>query len=58
VVKEHDDGYWSNVWMKKEWIMSFLRGRPTVDWMFFAAYAEDANWNEAHWKHDRFNKLL
>ena len=26
--------------------------------MFSTAYAENAAWNDAHWKHDRFNKLL
>jgi len=26
--------------------------------MFSTAYAADAKWNDSHWKHDRFNKLL
>lgn len=38
--------------------MCYWGGRPTEDWMFSTAYAEDANWNDAFWKHDRFNKLL
>jgi peptide/nickel transport system substrate-binding protein len=58
VVREPDDGYWSNVWMKKEWCMSYWMGRPSEDMMFSIAYAADANWNETLWKHDRFNKLL
>jgi peptide/nickel transport system substrate-binding protein len=58
VVKEPNDGYWTNVWMKKEWCMVFWSGRPTADWMFSTAYAADAGWNDAKWNHPGFNKLL
>jgi peptide/nickel transport system substrate-binding protein len=58
VVQEPVDGYWDDVWMKKEWIMSYWSGRATVDWMFSTAYSKDAKWNETHWYNDRFNKLL
>jgi peptide/nickel transport system substrate-binding protein len=26
--------------------------------MFSEVYAENAPWNDTHWKHERFNKLL
>ena len=58
VIVEPDDGYWSDVWMKKPWVMCYWSGRATADWMFSTAYAEDSAWNDTHWKHDRFNKLL
>ena len=58
IVKEANDGYWSDVWMKKEWCFSYWWGRPTEDWMFATAYAADSNWNEGFWKNDRFNELL
>ncbi len=58
VTKEPSDGYWSNVWMKKPWCMSYWSARPTVDLMFTTAYAAKANWNETHWKNARFNTLL
>lgn len=58
VVREPDDGYWSNVWSKKAWCMCYWRGRPTEDFMFSVAYSEDSAWNDTHWKHERFNKLL
>ena len=58
VIREPDDGYWSEVWMKKPWNFCFWFGRATEDWMFSEVYAEDAPWNETHWKHERFNKLL
>jgi len=58
VVREPQDGYWSNVWMKKGWTFSFWGGRPSEDWMFSIGYAEGSNWNEGHLKHKRFNELL
>ena len=57
VVREPDDGYWSEVWMKKNWCFSYWLGRPTVDWTFSTAYTADAKWNESFWKHEKFNKL-
>ncbi len=39
VIREPDDSYWDNVWMKKPWCMSYWGGRPTCDWMFTTAYA-------------------
>ena len=58
VVREADDGYWVNVWMKKPWSMSYWGGRPTEDWMFTVAYAAGGSWNESFWSHDGFMKLL
>ncbi|MDJ0610512.1 MAG: ABC transporter substrate-binding protein [Kiloniellales bacterium] len=58
VAREPNDGYWSNVWMKKPWCMCYWGGRPTQDWMFSQAYAEGANWNDTYWSHERFNMLL
>lgn len=58
VVREPNDGYWSNVWIKKPWCAVFWGGRPTQDMMFSTAYAADASWNDTHWKNKRFNELL
>lgn len=58
IVREPNDGYSSNVWRKKSWCMNFWSGRVTEDWMFSTAYAEDAPWNDTHWKEPRFDKLL
>ncbi|MBT8361636.1 MAG: ABC transporter substrate-binding protein [Desulfobacterales bacterium] len=58
VVREPDDGYWSNVWMKKEWCMCYWGGRPTEDMMFSVAYASGAPWNDTNWENKRFNELL
>jgi len=58
VVREPNDGYWDNVWLKKAWCASYWGGRPTCDWMFSVVYAADAAWNETHWKNPHFNELL
>ena len=58
VVREPNDGYWSSVWMKKPWSMSYWGGRPTEDWMFSIGYAAGGPWNESFWGNDRFMELL
>ncbi|MEL6482250.1 MAG: ABC transporter substrate-binding protein [Pseudomonadota bacterium] len=58
VVREPADGYWSNVWMKKGWVGSYWGGRPTEDWMFSQVYQTGADWNEAFWSNEGFDKLL
>ncbi|MEM7224795.1 MAG: ABC transporter substrate-binding protein [Pseudomonadota bacterium] len=58
LVREPNDGYWSNVWMVKPWVASYWGGRPTEDWMFSQVWSADAEWNESFWKDERFNELL
>ena len=62
VIREPNDGYWSNVWNKKGWSACYWGGRPTPDWMFSAAYTADTEWNDTAWKTTdaamRFNKLV
>lgn len=58
VKREPADGYWSNVWMKKPYVMSNWATRPTPGMMFSIAYACGAPWAEAYWCNDRFEKLL
>ena len=56
--REPNDGYWSNVWMKKPFCACYWGGRPTSDWMFSTAYAEGVPWNDTFWDHTVFNVLL
>ncbi|MER8555593.1 ABC transporter substrate-binding protein [Mesorhizobium sp. M0977] len=58
VVREAEDAYWDNVWLKKPWCASYWSGRATADWMFTQAFAADSSWNESFWKNPRFNELL
>lgn len=57
-VREPNDGYWSDVWLKKPWVFVKWGARPTPDNMFTLAYKDDAAWNESHWQNERFNELL
>ena len=58
VVREPDDGYWSNVWLVKPFVVVDWGGRPTPDVIFSLAYAKGADWNESHYADERFNQLL
>ena len=62
LVREPNDGYWSNVWNKKGWCACYWGGRPTQDWMYSAAYTKDNNWNDTAWRDTpaatRFNEVV
>ena len=58
VVREPNDGYWSDIWLKKPWCFSFWGGRPTEDLMFSTAYKTGADWNESHFSNAHFDELL
>ncbi|WP_439122103.1 ABC transporter substrate-binding protein [Marivita sp.] len=58
VVQEPDDGYWSNVWLKKPWCACYWSGRATEDWMFSTAYEAGVPWNDSGWENARFQELL
>ncbi|MCV3210829.1 ABC transporter substrate-binding protein [Mesorhizobium sp. YC-39] len=58
IVREADDGYWENVFLKKPFNGCDWYGRPTCDWLFSTSYSKDASWNNTHWKNQRFNELL
>ena len=58
VVREPNDGYYSDVWLKKPWCAVQWGARPTPDVMYSLAYKDDAAWNESKWQNERFNVLL
>lgn len=58
VIREPNDGYWSDVWMKKPWSASYWGGYPTEDTMLSTGFAPDAAWNDTQWDHPKFNELL
>ncbi|MEL7280881.1 MAG: ABC transporter substrate-binding protein [Pseudomonadota bacterium] len=58
VVREPNDGYWSDVWLTKPFVMVTWGARPTPDVMYTLAYKDDAAWNESRWQNGRFNELL
>jgi len=58
VVREPNDGYYSDVWLKKPYCVVAWGARPTPDVMYTLAYKDDAAWNESRWQNERFNELL
>lgn len=58
VVREPNDGYWADVWMKKGWVASYWSGRPVEDQMFSTAFQSGAAWNETFWSNEQFDQLL
>jgi len=58
VIQEPNDGYWSNVWLKKPFSAAYWSGRATEDWMFSTAYETGVPWNDSQWDHPRFQELL
>lgn len=58
VVREPNDGYWSDVWMKKPFTAVYWGGRPVEDAMFTTAYKSGASWNDTFWSNERFDELL
>ena len=58
VIREPNDSYWDNVWLKKPWCLCYWVGRPVADMFMSVSLAADAVWNDTHWKNPRFNELL
>ncbi|MEM9139818.1 MAG: ABC transporter substrate-binding protein, partial [Pseudomonadota bacterium] len=58
ITREKDDGYWSNVWMKKPFVQSFWTLRPTPAMMYTVAFACGSPSAEAFWCDDRATSAL
>jgi peptide/nickel transport system substrate-binding protein len=58
VVREPNDGFWSDVWCKKPFCATWMGGRTTPDMVYSTMYAPDIPWNCVHWNNPRFNELL
>lgn len=48
VIREPNDGYWSNVWQVKPFCATYWNSRPTADMILSTAFITSANWNDAH----------
>ncbi|WP_157019283.1 ABC transporter substrate-binding protein [Mesorhizobium xinjiangense] len=58
VRREPGDGYWSEVWNKQPFSMSYWTGRPTQDQVYSLAYLSDAEWNDTRFFREDFDKLI
>lgn len=56
--REANDGYWSDVWMKKDFAAVYWSGRVVEDQMFSTAYQCGASWNDTFWCNEGFDELL
>jgi peptide/nickel transport system substrate-binding protein len=61
IVREPDDGYWSNVWGVKPFFASRWSGRANEDLMLstpYTAAAVESGWNATRWVNEDFEKAL
>lgn len=58
VVREPADGYWTNVWQKKPFVVVANGQRPTPDMIFSLFFQDGAPWNDTGWSQERFQSLL
>lgn len=58
VVREPDDGYWSNVWNNKPWCNCYWGSRPVEDMILSIQYLSDAPWNDTVSKDPRVDELI
>ena len=57
VIREANDAYWDNVWMKKPFSAAYWGGYSTEGEIFAIGYAPGAAWNDTYWTEPRFESL-
>ncbi|MGI9310543.1 MAG: ABC transporter substrate-binding protein [bacterium] len=57
IVQVPTDGYWKEVWMKKDVVGTRWNERP-ADQALHEIYLSTAKWNESYYKDDKFDRLL
>lgn len=58
VVREPQDGYWSNVWNKKPFCCCYWGARPVEDMILSIAYLSDSPWNDTVINIPRVDELV
>lgn len=58
VVREANDGYWSNVWNKKPFCSCYWGARPVEDMILSIAYITGAPWNDTVISMERVDQLV
>lgn len=58
VRREPGDGYWSDVWNKQPFSLSYWGGRATQDQMYSTGYISTADWNDTRFKNEKFDQML
>lgn len=58
VQREPGDGYWSEVWNKQPFSLSYWGGRSTQDQMYSTAYLSNADWNDTRFLREDFDQMV
>lgn len=58
IKREPGDGYWSEVWNKQPFSLSYWGGRPTQDQMYSTALLSTADWNDTRFLRPDFDKMV
>ncbi len=58
IKREPGDGYWSEVWNKQPFALSYWGGRATQDQMYSTGYISTADWNDTRFKNEKFDKMV
>ena len=58
IKREPGDGYWSEVWNKQPFSLSYWGGRATQAQMYSTALVSTADWNDTRFKRPDFDQLL
>lgn len=58
IIREPNDGYWTNVWLMKPFCASYWGSLSTEDMILSYAWTSKAPWNDAHWSDPRVDKLV
>lgn len=57
IVQAPAEDYWSNVWLKKPFIVTCWSGKG-ADAALSRPFLSDAEWNETHWKNKQFDEYI
>jgi peptide/nickel transport system substrate-binding protein len=58
LLREPTEGFWSQVWLAKSFMIASWGGRPTADMMLTSAYHSTANWNDSKWFRPEFDQII
>jgi peptide/nickel transport system substrate-binding protein len=58
VRREPGDGYWTQVWNKQPFSMTYWEGRAVQDQMYSTAYVSGADWNETKFNYPKFDQMV
>lgn len=58
IIREPAEGFWSEIWLKKPFMIGSWGGRPTADIMLTTAYYSTSAWNDSMWRRPKFDQII